>query len=351
MMDCDTLELKPGFQDTLRRLGAFWDGGMEDRPIVRIAVPNPDFDGPLRLDNYHTRIHAPLDGVVANILHNQRAELYLGEALPAPLLSFGCDEIAAFCGGDLFFTETDYGTNWSKPRVDDWAKEPPLAVVEDHPLWLRLQALQDAYAAAARGKTLCKPVDVHTNLGLLAALRGGEGLCMDLMDCPEQVDRMLEQTMGVFDRVYRRSFTAHGLPGVAVGVLWLQCDFSCLISAPQFRRFVLPYLEREAEYNQGRVLYHWDGVTALTHTDALIAAKGLYCLSFVPGTGNGEHTDFLDVYEKVQAGGKAVLVWGTPDQCKLMHRRLKPDMTVYDVHGVKTVAEGEALLEWFKKNT
>jgi len=343
------LELKPDYQDALRRYEAFWNGGMADRPVVKITAPNPDFKGPWYPDNYHTRNHAPLDELVAGILRNQYSRVFLGEALPMPMLSFGCDEVAAFCGGELYFTEGDHGTCWSKPWVDGWDKAPPVAVDETRPLWLRMQALLDAYAAAAQGKTLFRPVDLHTHIGILLAMRGAEALCQDLLDCPELVDRALEQSMAVFDRVYTRCCSGFGLPGAAG--LWLQCDFSCMISTPMFRRFALPYLEREAEYNQGRVFYHWDGVTALTHTDDLLASKGLYCLSFVPGAGNGDHPDYLDLYEKCQAAGKAIYVWGNPDQCKLMHRRLKPDMTVYDVHGVQSVAEGEELLEWFRRNT
>ena len=348
MMDWPALEMKPDYQDTLRRLEAFWSGGMLDRPIVRIHAPNPDFKGPWHEDNYHTRIHEPLETLVPGIINNQRAHVCLGEALPVPMLSFGCDEVAAFCGGDLFFTGNDRGTCWSKPWVDDWAKSP-VAIVENHPLWLRMQAFLDQFAAAAQGKTLFRSLDLHTNMDLLLAMRGAEGLCTDLLDNPGLVDRAMEQTMAVFDRVYKRCVSDYGLPGV-MG-LWLQCDFACMISAPQFRRFALPYIEREAVYNNGRVFFHWDGVTALTHTDDLIASKGLHCLSFVPGAGNGDHPDFLDLYEKIQTAGKSVLVWGNVDQCKLMHKRLKPDKTVYDVHGVGSVAEGEALLEWFKKNT
>ena len=348
MMDFPALEFKPDYQDTLRRYEAFWNGGMMDRPIVRIPVWDPTFNGPWYKDNYYTRIHDPIDAVVAGIIGNQRSQIHMGESVPCAHLSFGCDEAAAFCGGDLFFTADNHGTCWSKPWVEDWAKTP-VALVEDHPLWLRMQALLDAFATAAQGKMLFRSLDLHTNIDLLLAMRGGEGLCTDLVDCPERIDAAMEQTMSVFDRVYRRCISDYGLPGVTG--LWLQCDFACMIGKQQFRRFALPYLEREAEYNQGRVFYHWDGVTALTHTDDLIASKGLRCLSFVPGAGNGDHPDYLDVYEKCQARGKAVAVWGTPDQCKLMHRRLKPDKTVYDVYGVKTVAEAESLLKWFKDNT
>ena len=349
LLDFTAFEMKPDLAETRRRYDAFWNGDLLDRPIVLVTAQNPDYPGGWYHEGYYERIHSDLDALVAGIFSNAGHLLYLGEALPTAYLSFGCDEVAAFCGGELLFHgEGDQrGTCWSKPFVDNWKK--PVALVEDHPLWLRMQSLLDKFAAAARGKLIFHSLDLHTNADLLLAMRGAEGLCTDLVDCPEMVDRAMEQTMAVFDRVYRRCYSDYGLPGWTGA--WLQCDFACMVSTPMFRRFVLPYLEREAAYNQGRVFYHWDGITTLTHTDDLMASKGLSCLSFVPGTGNGDHPDYLDIYEKLQKGGKSILVWGTPDQCKLMHTRLMPHKTVYQVHGTQTRKEAEDLLKWFKDNT
>jgi hypothetical protein len=59
--------------------------------------------------------------------------------------------------------------------------------------------------------------------------------------------------------------------------------------------------------------------------------------------------DYIDLYQKVQAAGKAVSVWGSPDEIKFMHKKLRPDKTIYDAH-VNTVDEAEELLGWFEKN-
>jgi hypothetical protein len=117
-----------------------------------------------------------------------------------------------------------------------------------------------------------------------------------------------------------------------------------------FRRFVLPYLEREADYFGGRVFYHWDGLTALTHTEDLINSKGLYAMAFVPGAGHGPHADYCELYKKIQKGGKAVAVNGTIDEVKYMHSQLMPDKTVYDVYA-GSEKEAEDILKWFKRNT
>ena len=346
----DALELKPDYPETVKRYEAFWNGDIIDRPIVSIGVPNPDYaDAPWHPNDYYTRINNDLDEIVWQTTDNARKSLYMGESLPQPFLSFGCDELAAFCGGGtLYFTGGDHGTNWSKPFIEDWGNALPISVDENNPLWLRMQAFLDKCAAAMRGKMLFSPLDLHSNLDLLLAARGGENLCLDLIERPETIEKALEQSIGIFEYFYDKAFKKYGLP--AANGITLQCDFSCMISSQMFRRFALPYLEREAEYNNGRVSYHWDGVTALTHTDDLIASKGLYVMAFVPGTGNGDHQDFLDLYAKVQKGGKAVSVGGSPDAVKYMHKYLKPDKTIYHTYA-GSVKEAEELLDWFRKNT
>ena len=348
MTNFNSLEFKPDYQDTLKRYEAFWNGDIIDRPIVKVRVRNPALPPAAYTDNYYTRLHNSLEQIVDGLIDNARGVLFLGEALPSNNLSFGCDEVAAFCGGSLVFNEGQPETNWSEPFVNNWDDIMPIAIQPDNALWLRMQKFMDMCANAMAGRMLFSPLDLHTNMDLLLALRGAENLCLDLIDCPEIIDAAMEQTMAVFDELYNRAYKPYNLPGIH-GIT-LQCDFSCMIGTSMFRRFALPYLEREAEYFGGRVLYHWDGVTALTHTDDLIASKGLSVMAFVPGAGNGPHTDYLDIYEKIQKGGKAVAVWGTADEAKIMHKRLRPEKTIYDVH-VNSLKEAEDILDWFVRNT
>ena len=69
-----------------------------------------------------------------------------------------------------------------------------------------------------------------------------------------------------------------------------------------------------------------------------------------PATGDGGHIDYLDLLKRVQAGGKAVQVWGAPDEIKLMHRELRPDKVFYCTSAAHS-SRGRALLEWFVRNT
>jgi hypothetical protein len=111
----------------------------------------------------------------------------------------------------------------------------------------------------------------------------------------------------------------------------------------------MPALEEEAEIVK-HVVYHWDGPGALVHMNDLVASRGLHTLSFVPGDGHGDPVDYIDLLKRIQARGKSLHVWGTPDQCKRMHRELLPHKVFYCT-STETQNEAEQLLQWFIRNT
>lgn len=149
------------------------------------------------------------------------------------------------------------------------------------------------------------------------------------------------------ERGYAQGFFS--MTGAAV----LACDFSAMVGPQMFRRWVLPALEEEATIVR-HAYYHWDGPDALKHMPDLIASRGLHTLSYVPGKiyvdeHSDRHPEYIEMYKAIQAAGKAVHVWGTPEEIMYMHRELRPEMTCYST-SVATPAEAEALLAWFVRH-
>ena len=70
----------------------------------------------------------------------------------------------------------------------------------------------------------------------------------------------------------------------------------------------------------------------------------------MPGAGRGGHSSYVELFKRVQAGGKAVQVWGGIDEIKTMHRELRPDKVFYCT-SAPTPRQAEDLLDWFVKNT
>lgn len=344
------LAFKPDLDDAVRRWDAYFAGEMLDRPVVCVTAPRKGKHGAAG-SNYHERVFGDIDDILRRALISTEATYHGGEAIPSFWTSFGPDEVAVFCGAELGWSDASGDTNWSKPCVEDWARDLPLRLQEDNPLWQRMLAFYRRAGEVLDGKMLVSTLDLHTNMDLLAAVRGPQRLCEDLLDQPEFIDQAMVDARAVFPQIWDATNHAsrmlnreHYGPSAT-----LQCDFSCMISPAMFRRWVLPALEEEAAIAK-RVVYHWDGPGALVHTADLLASPGLHTLSYVPGDGNGSHLDNLELLKHVQAGGKAVQVWGPPDQMKALHRELRPEKTMYCT-SCASQAEAEALLKWFVQHT
>jgi hypothetical protein len=352
--------------DAIRRWEAYWDGEIIDRPVVCVTALHKDTarDEPLLPDaNYHERVFGDIDANIDRALYRAERTFWGGEAIPAYFPSFGPDEMAVFCGAELCWNPDSGDTNWSKSFVEDWEQALPLKLDVQHPLWLRLLEVYRRAAARMEGKLLLMPLDLHSNMDLLAGVRGPQRLCMDLMDCPEQIDLAMASARQVFPLVWEAVSTAgkmaeHGFIqggyGGKEGAAVLQCDFSAMIGPAMFRRWVLPALEEEAEIVK-HAFYHWDGPNALKHCPDLVKSRGLHTLGYVPGDHpiprpEDRHVYHIPMYQEIQAAGKGVSVNGTAAEVKYMHKHLRPEKTIYNA-AVQSQDEAEELLEWFTRNT
>ncbi len=350
---------KPDLAEAEHRWQAFYAGDVLDRPPVCVTAPRPGCHLPAPV-TYHDKAFGAIEEVIGRGLARAAATFWGGEATPSFYPSFGPDEIAVFCGAQLHWSPDSQDTNWSLPCIEDWEQAFPLHLHLDHPLWQRQQAIYRRAAEVFAGRVLLVAPDLHTNMDLLSALRGPQRLCLDLLDCPALIDQAMADARAVFRQLWPALVSAgrmdeHGYCTEShalysrQGSATLQCDFSIMMSPAMFRRWVLPALEEEAELVR-HVVYHWDGPGALVHQADLLASRGLHSLSFVPGDGHGDPVDHLELLKTLQAGGKAVHVWGTPEQCQRMHLELRPNKVFYCT-STATQSDAEALLEWFVKHT
>ncbi|MGQ9455663.1 MAG: hypothetical protein ACUVT8_06625 [Armatimonadota bacterium] len=349
---------KPDFGEALRHWQAFWESEIIDRPCLRILAPRAGGESvqpPVGLQH-------PEDDLDEDIYRFDRwasATYFAGDSVPFFVPNFGPDVYSAFFGADLKFAK-DRTTSWAVPFVRDW-REVVDILSQPHGFWWEA-ALKFVSRAReiGKGKFGIGVFDLHSNLDCLAAIRGPEQLCVDLMDCPDLVERALDNVRGVYPLVFDALYRASGQDETGC-TTWLpmyypgkfavvQCDFICMISPQHFRRFVMPALEEEAAF-LGHCCFHLDGPDALVHLDDILSIGNIQVIQWVPGVGNAPLIEWMDLLKYIQNAGKSVYVGCTPTELPIYHKELAPQKVFYGIHGVKSEFEADSIIRWLVNNT
>ena len=116
------VRLKPDYEDSKRRIEAFWEREIIDRPVVQFALARPRSEWvPLPPSNHATLRDRWLDAeyqarcALADLSNHE----FLGDTLPIAFPNLGPELFAAFYGCPLHFGES---TSWTDPILHDWAR-------------------------------------------------------------------------------------------------------------------------------------------------------------------------------------------------------------------------------------
>lgn len=344
---------KPDAKEAAERWAAYWQQEITDRPVLRATYNKPGFD--FRPEStYHDRIFGDMDKILEDALYNAGGQVYLGEQMPSFWISFGTHEMADYMGAEIVWSDEASNTCWAKPFVEDWASQPPLRIDPENKHWKRMLKFYERAAEVFQGSIIPFTLDMHTNMDLLLSVRGDAELCYDTVDCPELIDRFMDDAREVFRYVWEETQKAGQMKRFGY---WfdayspepttsLACDFSALVGPEMFKRWIMPTLEYEASFVD-HVKFHWDGPAALRHFDDLMSIKKIHTISYVPNI-TVSHIEYLEMYQKIQALGKSVEFTGTPEEILLANRVLDPAKTLYTVKGQITPEAFEELSNQLK---
>lgn len=338
----------------LARQDAFWRREVLDRPPVHIAVPKEKPVVSFPISTHRSPRERWLDATYvaevarAGVLNTE----YLGDALPRATPDLGPDLFSAFFGCDLSFDEE---TSWSSPNLTDWSQVDGLRFSTDNAYWSAIVEITDATLRAGEGLFYTSFPDFHPGADAIAAFRDPMQLNLDLKDNPEAVKALLGYVTDTYLWIY--DFFYQKLTGARQAVCtwadqvssqrWFipQCDFSCMVSPRMFRDMFLPALGRELRHYEVS-MYHLDGPTALKHLDALLELPQLTAIQWVYGAGNGRCSDWLPVYQRIQAAGKGLeLRHLEMDELDLFMEHLKPEGVWIGMAGVPNRKAAEYVLK------
>lgn len=215
-----------------------------------------------------------------------------GETFPVYWPNLGPEVYAAFYGSELIYGEV---TAWSVPLVETEEDIERIELDMENEYFQTLEAMTRLALERCEGRYLVGYTDLHPGLDCVAAWRGPQQLCLDMIKRPELVEKLAEKAIAGFETIYDH-FDGMLKAAGQLSVSWMgipsrgrmhipSCDFSALISPAFFRRFGLPVLEREVQ-TMTHNIFHVDGEGVARHLDAILSVPEVHALQWVQGVGD-----------------------------------------------------------------
>ncbi len=242
------------------------------------------------------------------------------DVLPMATTDLGPGSLALFLNSEPGFSED---TVWFYPVFENEEEPetlPPPQFSAEHRWWKITESILRTCAEAARGKYIVGCPDLVENMDVLSSLRGGQTLCVDMLERPEWIEQKIweinEVWFAAYERIYQIIKGDDGSSAFGAFYLWgpgkvakVQCDASAMFSPQMYRRFVVPALTAQCDWLD-HSLYHLDGTQAMLHLDALLEIEPLDAIEWTPQAGieTGGNKRWHDLYRRILSAGKSVQV-------------------------------------------
>ncbi len=240
---------------------------------------------------------------------------WFGGAYPKFWPNYGPGLMAAFLGSPLHIRPD---TGWFDPLSVEKLEDIQPQFDAENLWWGRVKKLTILASERWKGQAIIGLTDLGGNLDILASLRSSEKLLLDLSDSPAEVLRISSEITHLWMRYFNELYgfingedcgCCGWSPMWAPGKFYmLQSDFSYMISPRMFKRYVMPDLTACCDFLE-YPFYHLDGVGQLNHLDQILSISNLRGIQWIPGAGQPEPEEWLDVLNKIRDAGKLCQVY------------------------------------------
>lgn len=312
------LEGKPDFEMAMRRIDAWYEGQMLDRPPVRFSRHNAEFevteDDPNRWANLKDRWF-DAQYVVESFEKSIEGKVFRGETFPVFWPNLGPNVYAAFFGCELEFGEV---TSWIQHAVHQPEDIAKLKFDRSNEYFAQIDKMTKLGLEACHGKFLVGYTDLHFGLDAVADWRGQSDLCLDLYDRAEMVEEMLALASRHWSETYDHFDTLLKGNG-QLSVTWMaipsygrmhipSCDFGALISPDLFEKYALPAIRKEVARMTNNI-FHLDGAGVARHLGPILEIREIQAIQWVQGVGDDQPImQWVDLLKRIRAAGKSVVV-------------------------------------------
>lgn len=320
------LEGMPHFEMAMKRVYAWYDNQIIDRPPVRFMAHNAFLEAATEdiaelssEDKEAWWFNAELQ--IDLFIKSVQGRRFHGETFPVYFPNLGPDVYAAFYGAQLLFGEV---TSWSVPLVTDWEQVDQLRLDVENHYFKKLEELTRNALERCETKFLVGYTDLHPGLDCVAAWRDPQQLCFDMIDNPEQVKRLVDLAITDFEMIYDH-FDAMLKDAGQLSVSWMgipsygrmhipSCDFSTMISPALFEEFGMPILEREVK-TMTHNIFHVDGKGVAGHLDMILSVPEVHAVQWVQGVGDDYPIlQWVPFIKELQGKGIPVIVDLSPSE-------------------------------------
>ena len=298
-----------------------WWNGTLDRPLVRTTIHNafPSVrrsPAPLLNQSSCADFSWSPEQIIDTLDEELSSQEYLGDAFPfVNFDAFGPGVLAAFCGAKL---DNSSGGVWFWADEKRDISDIHIKYDPDNKWARRIKAICRAGVEKWEGSVIIGMPDLGGVMDVAATFRGSEDLLTDLYDAPDEVSRINREIQDAWYAAYSdisqvlKSQPAHSDWSALLSrepSYIIQCDFCYMIGNPMFRKFVLDTLVEDTK-RLAHTIYHLDGVGELNHLDDILNIKDLNAEQWVAGAGKPSPIHWLDVYKKIHAAGKQIMLTG-----------------------------------------
>ena len=306
-------------------LTGWWQRKVIGRPAVGVSAPREKLLSPLTPVEPKDARDQWLNPEIIKYRSeaSMRDSVFLGACFPYMVAGLGPGSLNTFLGSEPKFMPD---TIWYNPVFKDPATAR-MTFCEDNPWWQWTLKTTRQLQAYCRDKCPVAMPDLIEGIDILSELLGTQELLTYLVDCPQEIHRLLDQLDNLyyraFDPLYDLLKDERGGNAFIAFYAWgpgrtlkSQCDFSAMISTDMFSEFVAPYLERQCARCDFST-YHLDGPNAIRHLDVLCQVKSLKAIQWTPGYPNPSPADRVwwdKIWKKVYAAGKSAMVLGNPPE-------------------------------------
>jgi hypothetical protein len=326
---------KDNFDDAMKRIYAWYECEVIDRPPVKFATHNAQYN--VESTKHYTpeqwkQRWFDTEAVVEGFIKSIQGRQFLAENFPVYWPNIGPDAYASFYGCDLTYGEV---TSWSHPIIKTWEDLDKIQLDMECEYLKKIDELTAYALQRCEGKFLVGYTDLHPGIDCALAWRGMEQLCFDLLEAPDKVKEMIDLACRDFVKLFDYfgdTLKKYGQPSVtwmeipSFGKLHIpSADFATMMSPTQFNELVLPIIQSEVRHADHNV-FHLDGKGVANHIDTILEIPEVQAIQWVQGVGDDQPImQWLPLIRNIQDKGKAVIVDLQKDELEEFISQMRPE--------------------------